>query len=469
MKRFLTFVPVIVVFVLSLILPEFRSYAVLPIAVCGMLSINLIVRTIQNGNYATNAYFYTWIFIFISTYVAPLIHFAHNYWVPNMQPRPYDWTSYAFITSMMYLVGIFIWRRIFNNGTNLPVKRSSKQWTLSSNWKIWITIFLLISLFAQLYVYSKFGGISGYIHAFTVRSDDSNAFAGMGLLFILSESFPYTLLIYLIFKFRNRNVGKLGFYLMLLLLFVVTIFFGGLRGSRSNTILFMVISTIAINIYIYRVQKKDIILLLIGFFIFMFVGRMYKDYGEDMLLETTTLVQANTDLSSIESTITGDLSRYDVNAYQLFLLNEVREDYPLRYGETYLWGALTFVPGGRYIIHAFGLKGRSSAAAELFFGSTDHRNSRILGPLGEWFINFGRYSFFMIYIIVGLIIRYIRRYTLSIDVNDVRFMLVPSLMVFLPQLILSDFSNIAFFFVKRVVVVVVILYVISKKSIIVAS
>ena len=196
----------------------------------------------------------------------------------------------------------------------------------------------------------------------------------------------------------------------------------------------------------------------------MYVGRMYKDYGENMLQETSPIAQTNSTLTSPETTIVGDLARYDVNSYQLFLLEEIRPDYRLKYGETYLWGFLTYIPGGSYIIQTFGLKGRSPAASELFYGSSEYDNSRILGPIGEWMINFGRFTFFIAYIIIGLLIRYIRRYTLSISVDDVRFMLIPSLIVFLPQLILSDFSNIMFFFVKRVVVVLIILFLISTKT-----
>ena len=464
MKQLLPIIPIVILTIIVALFPNLFSIALIPITLCGVLTISQIVKTTKDDNWTINVYFYTWIFVLISTYIAPLIHIVRNYWVPYMLTKPNDWSPYAFVTSTMYLVGILIWMAIFNKEKSLTIKRSSKKWSLAGNWQLWIFLFLLISLLAQLYVYSKVGGIAGYIHAYSLKSEGMNAFAGMGMFFILSESFPYTFLLYLIFKLKNRKVSKVGFYLILILLFVVTMFFGGLRGSRSNTVLFMVISAIAINIYIYRIKKSDIVMLLLCFFAFMYVGRMYKDYGENMLQETSPIVQTNSTLTSPETTIVGDLARYDVNSYQLFLLEEIRPDYSLKYGETYLWGFLTYIPGGSKIIQTFGLKGRSPAASELFYGSSEYDNSRILGPIGEWMINFGRFTFFIAYIIIGLLIRYIRRYTLSISVDDVRFMLIPSLIVFLPQLILSDFSNIMFFFVKRVVVVLIILFLISTKT-----
>ena len=453
-------IPLIVVSVLVMMNPDMMVAALIPITLCGMITVRQITKTTSEPDYATNVYFYAWIFLFISTFISPLIHFYHDYWVSYMTPRPYKWNNYATTISVMYLVGILIWLFIFQKD-NL-VRKDSTKWELNKYWRHWIFIFLLVSFIAQMYVYSRMGGILGYIYAYTEGSEDS--FKGLGLFFMLSESFPYTLIIYLILKFKNRNISRLGFFALILFVFLVTLFFGGLRGSRSNTILFIVITVIAMNIYIYKVQKGDMVVLLIGFFIFMYVGRMYKDYGANMLKESTTVIQDKTDLSSVETTIIGDLARYDVNAYELFILDVVRPNYRLRWGETYLWGALTFIPGGSYIIKKFNLKGRSPAAAELFFGFQDIENSRILGPIGEWFINFGRYTFFIIYFIIGFFIRYIRRYTQSLSLDDIRFLIVPSLVVFIPQLVLSDFSNICFFFVKRVVVVFILLFLISQKK-----
>ena len=344
-----------------------------------------------------------------------------------------------------------------------PYKPSYR--VLRPKWRWIILGVLLVSLMAQLYVYYLAGGIMGYMMQYT---DETDFFEGKGLFFILSESFPYTFLIYAMLN-RKQQLKQGQFFLLILVLFIVTMFFGGLKGSRSNTILFMVISVIALNIRIYKLKKSDIAVLLTGFLVFMYVGRLYKDYGVNMIYEEESSSIASTGMNSTELTIVGDLSRYSVNVYQLFLLKENPKHginpFQKAYGKTYLHGFFAYVPGGKMIVHKFHLKSRSIYAAEMFFGSRSlRRNSRIFGPVGEWFINFGYGTFFIPYIVLGFMFRYFRNLTKQIPKDDLMFLVIPSFMTWLPQLVLSDTPNIMFFFMKRVVVVWLVLRLISKKD-----
>jgi hypothetical protein len=96
---------------------------------------------------------------------------------------------------------------------------------------------LLITLSLQIWIYNRFDGIVGYIQAYEARHQ-AELFAGMGWLFMLSESFPILLAFgYAHYARKNGRLQSWQAIVLFLLLFVVLrLFFGGMRGSRSNTI-----------------------------------------------------------------------------------------------------------------------------------------------------------------------------------------------------------------------------------------
>src|SRR5690606_30860054 len=113
-------------------------------------------------------------------------------------------------------------------------------------------LFLLLSLVFQLYVFNSFGGVLGYINAW---GEDRSQFDGLGKVFILAEAFPIIFAL-MYFAFLSKNRKFLNYLIMFLILFLILkIIFGGLRGSRSNTVwgVFWVIGVI--HIAFYRIKK----------------------------------------------------------------------------------------------------------------------------------------------------------------------------------------------------------------------
>lgn len=171
-------------------------------------------------------------------------------------------------------------------------------------------------------------------------------------------------------------------------------------------------------------------------------------------------LESKSNLNFAEEVIIGDLSRFSINTYELYRLDG-NTHYQYRKGETYLWGGLTFIPLGNRIIKAFDIDSRSEAINDLF---KTEANSRILGVYGEWLINFGRYTFIIPYLILAYILFGMKKYTLRIPKDDIRQILIPIIFVFIPQLLISDSSNIMFFFIKRILLVWLALYLISNKK-----
>ena len=436
----------------------------IPVLLCGEISLAQLIKVIKQKDFFFNVYFYVWVFTLISAFIAPFIHLKQNDWTILYWPQPNDWTPYAFRISLMYLVGIILWSLMLKDREEIPFKPSFR--VLRPSWKWILLAFMFISLLTQLYVYYLTGGVLGYMMYFT---DETEFFKGMGALFVLSESFPYIFLIYFVLN-NKKQLKRWQFFLLILALFIITLFFGGLKGSRSNTILFLVIAVITLNVFLYRIKMFDIIILMVGFFVFMYVGRLYKDFGVNMVNEQKSSSLALTSLNSTELVIVGDLSRYSVNAYELFRLEKdpkrgIQTTFHKAYGKTYLYGVLSFIPGSKLILNKFKIESRTVYATNLFYGNmSEYRSTRILGPIGEWFINFGYETFFIPYIILGYIFRYFRNLSKRVPKNDLMFLAIPPFLTWLPQLILSDFSNITFFFIKRVAIIWLMLRLISKRA-----
>lgn len=436
------------------------DFILVPVSICGLLCMNKILKCISLPESYNNISLSVWIFSFISSFIAPIINISSNIWTSYLYPEPVDWLPYATIVSFVYLIGLIIYERVLSKPLN--IKEFKTIWIPRKNaFKILIAL-MTVSLAAQVYVYASFGGILGYMMAYTdSESSINSAFSGMGAFFILSELFPYLFLIAIVLKLNNKNLSMFKQLLLIFILFCVVMFFGGLRGSRSNTVLFMTMSLIALHRFVFKLSKVHLVLLVIGFFSFMYIGRIYKNSGMNMIKNgQIESLEKKKNTNFVEEVIIGDLSRYSINAYELYRL-EGNTNYKYRYGQTYLWGTLTFIPFGNRLIKAMNIDSRSDATNHLFL---TEKNSRILGVYGEWLINFGKYTFFIPYLLLAFVLLGIKKYTLKIPKEDIRQILIPVIFVFIPQLLISDSSNIMFFFIKRIFLVWLALYLISNKS-----
>lgn len=442
------------------------DWYLIPLFLCGVMSLQMIIKSALSGESYQNVYLIVWIVFLINSYIAPLIHFSHDFWVNYLPFCPTDWNDYALLTSSFYLVGMLIFYAILTPPT--IVSPCKNEWNEKSSAPYIIIFLFIISLLAQLYIYAKMGGIAGYIANYT---EGGEGFTGMGKFFIFSELGPSLFLIYLVVRNRGRAVSGKQVFFFLVILLLMALFFGGLRGSRSNTLFTLIQGILTIHIMLYRFNLKHVVLFVTFFFLFMYVGRLYKDQGEKIVdlknaIETRQSL-THGGLSQEETVIVGDLSRYGINTYEICRLID-NSNYDLKWGQTYLWGTLTFIPLGSHIINSLDIKSRSESAQELMYGRNSFRtNSRIFGLLGEWLLNFGIYTFFIPYILMGLIIKQIRMITLKIaqSPNDIRMLMIPVFMVFIPTLILSDSSNVIFFCMKRVLLFYIILRLISNKAI----
>ena len=442
------------------------DWYLLPVVLGGMISLYKVLNLLKTIDYLRNADFYVWIVLFLGAFVAPLIHFSRDAWISHVYILPSNWNTLALITSAILLYGMFVF--IFLEQIKYRPLYQKKEWSFKKNAKYLIIFLMIISFVLQTVYYIRAGGIFGVIQKFT---DRDGGFEGMGLYFIVSEMFPYLLLLLYFVICKEKKTSFLNVSIFLAIMFLSALYFGGLRGSRSNTVLTMFQAVLLIHFTIYHFKKRHFIIMVALFFLFMIVGRIYKTHGADFVhnVHEFTDYQINTEMSGIESIIIADLTRYNDLSYLIFMLDN-NPFYKPKLGSTYLAAVLTFMPFGIPIRDHFELTARSEAASQLMFDfdgiqrSEIRRNSRIFGFVGEMMLNFGVFSFLFAFFFLHFLLKWVKRWSDSISVQDARFYFISLLPIMVISLINLDSNNVVFFIVKRIVLMYVIIWFITNKT-----
>jgi hypothetical protein len=317
---------------------------------------------------------------------------------------------------------------------------------------------LVVSALLQVKVYVNYGGISGFIAAF---ESGSEAFAGKGLLFAISESFPIVAMMgYAVYARSSRRTrGWIEIGLVVIAFVALKLLFGGLRGSRSNTIWGLFWAVGLVHLLVRPVSRKLILAGMIPLVLFMFAYGFYKSYGTDgldVLREADNPVAAITETEgarSMKSTLLMDLGRIDVQAFLIYRTSsdDVPETYTYAHGRTYLGAAALLVPlsvwpdrpetkvlWGTNVIHGDGV-----------YESGTERSSRVFGLAGETILNFGPYLVPFAFVILGLLVGWVHRAGLSWTIDDGRLLIYPMLVNLCVIVLTSDSDNIVYFIVKN--------------------
>ena len=289
---------------------------------------------------------------------APFLHVYWGFWWDH-RFVPQDWRPWLGLMALMNIAGLLLYRlfRRFAAG-------ASTQRLLGQGWKlnprrftVILTVGLIMSGLLQVMVYLDFGGLSGFIEAHEERIGRGwwvNPFLGKGWLFTFAESFsPLAALGFVVFA-RSRERWKRPAVLVafLLLMVILELVFGGLRGNRSGTVfgLFWTIGLIHMNLR--RLTRTQLGVGVLCMFVFMNVYYFYKHAGREG-------IQALGDPSSRERLLSRkqiederkfivlhDFGRADIQALALHHVSDDNSDYRYAFGRTYLGGLASVVPRG---------------------------------------------------------------------------------------------------------------------------
>src|SRR5680860_154563 len=169
-------------------------------------------------------------------FLAPLLHVRWDQWMLWVVP-PQDWRLWVGRFAILNVLGIgfYFVGKSWYRAPHAPSRYRPRLQLNVSRFYSLLIVLLIASSLLQIGVYATFGGISGYVQAFETQSE---RFEGLGLLFILSESFPVLALLgYVVWAAQRKStVSWSTIIVVLVTYFALRILFGGLRGSRGSVV-----------------------------------------------------------------------------------------------------------------------------------------------------------------------------------------------------------------------------------------
>lgn len=450
---------------------QFLHWFVIPVLVCGILISSDAVDWFRGQLDIFDPVGILGLLGFHFFFLAPLLHVYWDYWM-SLVTAPSDWRDWLGTMAFLNILGLIVYRLSRNfwfRDQQKPVYQTI--WQLDSQRFLPIVILaLVVTAGLQVWVYARFGGIFGYIQAYTERHV-SESFQGFGWVFMISESFPIlVLMLFVIYGSRNRNYKSWIVITIVLLFFLIVKFlFGGLRGSRSNTVWGLFWAIGMIHFWIRPVSKKFIIIGCIFLVTFLYFYGFYKDSGLDGLAALQS-AEARVELTQqtgrgLETALLGDLARSDVQAFLLYRLS-TPNNYEYALGRTYAGGLSVLIPRSIWPDRPL-TKIKEGTEAQYGRGSFvpgRWQSSRVYGLTGEAMLNFSPVAVPFVFLILGITVGYVRRLMINLNAADIRLLLLPFLINFCFILLASDSDNIVFFLVKNGAVPFLVLMLCSIKA-----
>lgn len=412
-------------------------------------------------------------------FLAPLLHVRWDSWLEPWYTPPPDWRPWLGYMAILNFFGICIYRLSRNPGC-LPKKNQLNQkkiWTIDQKrFRLFLGMALFISAVLQVFTYQKFGGVMAYINAATSHDTESEKFQGMGLLFIVSESFPILALIgFSVYAQKYKQLRTLPVLTgVLMVFFVLQMFFGGLRGSRSNTIWSLFWALGIIHFWLRQVSKKEIAVGLVFLVCFMYFYGFFKAGGVEGFqnaVQGDRSAEAEKSDRTWKGLLLGDLGRSDVQAFVLYRIVRHNSDYEYAWGRTYFAATTILIPGA---ILPNKPPNKSMEGTNVMSGMGSYNPeepgkwvaSKVYGLAGEIMLNFGPLPVPFSFIVLGIIVGRVKRCLVTWDSSDIRLLLLPMMVNFCFVVLVSDLDNDIFFLFKNAGFPILVLWSSSKIKVI---
>jgi hypothetical protein len=440
-----------------LISPQTRHWFVVPVFLCGVVITPDAVQCIRGRLDYFDPISVLGLLGFHFFFLAPLLHVHLDLWMRYITP-PNDWRPWVGYISVLNFLGLLVYRwsrgdvEVRNpalRGAPGPFPRT--VWTVHEKlFPALGTFFLLLSLALQVWTYNRFGGVYEYMLAYSARGALNSPFEGFGRLFIFSECFPFVALLFVgVYAARLRRQPSwltLGLFAVAFLL--VALFFGGLRGSRSNVIWNLFWMAGIVHLRVRRLNRVVIIVGLAFLLAFMVGYGVYKGGGVEAMSSlwsgqwtVSELVQRTG--RTPELALLRDFARTDVQAFLLYRYHTT--DYRLALGRTYPAALARLIPESIWPNRP---PGRIKEGSELIHGAYIPGlvfSTYIYGLSGETILNFGPIAVPLFFVFLGLSVRWTRKFVLGLHPDDTRRLLVPFLVNLVLLVLIFDSDNLLYF------------------------
>lgn len=369
-------------------------------------------------------------------------------------PPPDDWRDWLGYMATLNFLALLAYRGARNAILNRLPARGSVWKLRKRRFVALLGAALPITLLAQVYVYASFGGISGYMDTYMdTYMNHPEDFRGTGWELMISESFPILAMIAFAAWARrlDRRWSAFSIALVLTAFCAVQLLFGGLRGSRSNTVWALFWAAGIVHLWIRRIPKTAVFAGVAALMAFLYVYGFYKEQTDKNLSLDQRIALARKRGRTLEGEILGDLGRADVQAYVLYRIASPGSDYEYAHGRTYLGAAALLIPRAVW-------PDRPPTSVEFgtdmqhYMGAYEPgkvESSKVYGLAGEAMLNFGPWSVLAAFITLGLLTGWVGRLKDHLLPFDCRLLLTPFLVNLCFAYLVGDSDTTVFFLFKQ--------------------
>ena len=474
--RFLVPFVVSVLIYTALLLLNFDLFhwSAIPIILCGTLIGDAAIRWITGLVDPFDPIGWTSFAGYHLFFLAPLLTIVWSHSLPFMASQPDDYRPFLGGMAALNVLGLSAFLIAYRYLDSRPYPKEFVEWRINpSLMNAACVILMVISGAAQLYVYSIFGGISGYIAAYenwTTGAQD--LFAGKGWLFAISESFPSLtmMVVSLILARDGKRRSWLVISLVLLLQFCLLILFGGLRGSRSNTVWNLLWSVGVIHFIVRPLPKRFFLWVMPCLFMFVYLYGFYKNLGSrttDVILDGEAREIAGERLSrSPRVVVLEDFSRSTIQAFVLWRFLDPNNDFTPAYGLTYTGAVCLVVPRAVWPDRP---PAKVRWTTELEYGTGSWRpgglqSSRVFGLVGEAMLNFGPWLSGWVFLFLAWFVAKVRRFWLHLSPFDSRRLILPLFVLSCPLVLLNDLDVVMVFTMKYMLLPCAVVFLCSQRT-----
>ena len=402
--------------------------------------------------------------------LAPLLHVCWGSWLSDQLPPvdpPPDWRDWLGYMGILNAAGLVVYRCVRDRVAARVRTSRLNYWQLNAK-RLFLAaaVGLTVSAIAQYLLYAQFGGVTGFLDAFrddVQTRDASDAFdtegplAGQGWLIMITDCFPiFAIICFAVWVKRARlRLGSFTIALVLLGFFMVRMLFGGLHGSRSNTLYALFWAAGIIHLWVRPLDKKFVVVGIGFLFVFMYLYGFYKNMGSDFVVAlqegaSPAELSESTGNRTFEGLVLGDLARADMQAFILYRLSLSNRDYKLALGRTYIGTVAQLIPRSLWPDRPPN-KRKEGTEMQYGVGSYDRNgwaSSRVFGISGEAMLNFGPLAVPLAYLVFGLVVGGLRGLLAGLREDDTRLLLMPFLITICFWLLVGDSDTLLFILIK---------------------
>jgi len=438
---------------------SFLHWFILPSTVCGAVCLSSLMSAVRQERLFTDPLLLVSVLGYHNTYLAPMLQVYWDYRIIALPIQPEDFRPWLGRVACINLVGIAIFIYIFSRVVNGSADTKFQRIWVIDRGRLVLFGFLVIlaSVAMQVYVYSDFGGISGYVDKYL---NDREAWNNKGALLVIAESAPLMAVLILGClqqkRVRRGRIRRTSWPLLIvcgLAFLVLQIVFGGLRGSRSNILVNCFFAAGIVHQVFRPLPKRVVIILGIAAVAFSYYYVFFKDFGYAGVSAAVSLEGRESLVSqsgrSTENVFIADFSRSDVQA---FIVQELEsgQDVDIAKGRTYVGTLSLLVPR---ILWPERPPTKLKWTTELengqgSYGTGAYPSSRMYGQVGEAMLNFGYLGIPISFALMGFVLGKLSTLSRQLGTTDARRMLLPGMVIASACMVIQDSENVLYFIVQ---------------------